>query len=243
MPSALDKATTALARHLAELGGEERSGIVSSSWWSERMLEWAMSHPSFKTQLFRFVDVFPATFDDADVLRHVGEYFDGADVSPDGRRLAGAAADGVILNWLSVTDVPVVLAETGANRPAGFEVAARIFLCPTEDTEYARAIGRRLLTAYLTVPAYAAFHRWLGREPALAPMWRAWAAGDRKGALAAIPDAVVDELVVHGAPAACRERMAEFAEAGVTVPVMAVVPPPDLTPRTLPGLLAALGPG
>src|SRR5437764_822037 len=30
------------------------------SWWSERMLDWAMSRPPFKTQLFRFVDVFPA---------------------------------------------------------------------------------------------------------------------------------------------------------------------------------------
>ena len=49
------------------------------SWWSERMLEWAMSHPSFKTQLFRFVDVFPATTDDADVLRHLDEYFEGTD--------------------------------------------------------------------------------------------------------------------------------------------------------------------
>ena len=77
----LDKATTALARRLAELGGEERSGIVSSSWWSERMLEWAMSHPSFKTQLFRFVDVFPATTDDDDVVRHLDEYLHGgADV-------------------------------------------------------------------------------------------------------------------------------------------------------------------
>ena len=43
------------------------------------MLSWAMSHPSFKTQLFRFVDVFPATTDDADVLRHLREYFDEAD--------------------------------------------------------------------------------------------------------------------------------------------------------------------
>ncbi len=34
MPTTLDKAATALARHLAELGGEERSGIVSSSWWT-----------------------------------------------------------------------------------------------------------------------------------------------------------------------------------------------------------------
>src|SRR5438067_1437158 len=44
------------------------------------MLEWAMSHPSFKTQLFRFVDVFPATSGDADVLRHLDEYFAEADV-------------------------------------------------------------------------------------------------------------------------------------------------------------------
>src|SRR5690242_13869934 len=50
------------------------------SWWSERMLEWAMSHPSFKTQLFRFVDVFPATTGDDDVLRHLEEYFELAEV-------------------------------------------------------------------------------------------------------------------------------------------------------------------
>ena len=52
-----------------------------------------------------------------------------------------------------------------------------------------------MITAYLNVEAYAEFHRWLGRGPALQPMWDAWAAGDRKGALAAIPDEVVDELV------------------------------------------------
>ena len=38
-----------------------------------------MNHPSFRTALFRFVDVFPATLDDADVARHLGEYFDDAD--------------------------------------------------------------------------------------------------------------------------------------------------------------------
>src|SRR3954452_15757985 len=50
------------------------------SWSSDRMLEWAMSHPSFKTQLFRFVDVFPATHGTADVLLHVREYFDAPGV-------------------------------------------------------------------------------------------------------------------------------------------------------------------
>jgi probable F420-dependent oxidoreductase len=154
-------------------------------------------------------------------------------------RLAAAEADGVILNWLSPADVPTVLAETNAARD-GFEVVARIFVCPTEDAEYARAIGRRLLTAYLTVPAYAAFHRWLGREPVLAPMWRAWAAGDRKAALAAIPDAVVDELLVHGSPAQCRDRVRAYVDAGVHVPVMALVDPPGRWPE--PSLLTALSP-
>jgi len=82
MATPLDTRVTGLARRLADLGSEagSRSGVVQASWWSERMLEWAMSHPSFKTQLFRFVDVFPATVDDDDVLRHLDEYFAGADV-------------------------------------------------------------------------------------------------------------------------------------------------------------------
>jgi probable F420-dependent oxidoreductase len=142
-------------------------------------------------------------------------------------RLAAAEADGVILNWLAPTDVPTALAVTKAASP-DFEVTARIFVCPTDDADYARTAGRRLIAAYLTVPAYAEFHRWLGREAVLTPMWRAWSAGDRKAALAAIPDDLVDELIVHGSPADCRAKVEAYAEAGVTVPVMALLPTPAL---------------
>lgn len=79
MASPLDEEVTTLARRIAELGEGEQAKVFRMSWWSERMLTWAMSHPSFKTQLFRFVDVFPATTDDADVLRHIREYFDEGD--------------------------------------------------------------------------------------------------------------------------------------------------------------------
>ena len=156
-------------------------------------------------------------------------------------RLAAAEADGVILNWLAATDVPTALAETGRAAP-DFDVVARIFVCPTGDAGHAREVGRRLIAAYLTVPAYAAFHRWLGREPVLAPVWRAWAAGDRRAALAAIPDALVDELIVHGSPAECRAKLAAYTEAGVTVPVLALLPPPGYDPGTLPKLFADLAP-
>ncbi|MGH9151200.1 MAG: proline dehydrogenase family protein, partial [Acidimicrobiales bacterium] len=74
-----EREVTALARRIAELGAGEKARVYNLSWWSERMLGWAMAHPSFKTQLFRFVDVFPATGDDADVLRHIDEYFESAD--------------------------------------------------------------------------------------------------------------------------------------------------------------------
>jgi RHH-type proline utilization regulon transcriptional repressor/proline dehydrogenase/delta 1-pyrroline-5-carboxylate dehydrogenase len=75
----IDDAVIALARRIAELGADEKAGVFRMSWWSDRMLAFAMNHPSFKTQLFRFVDVFPATTGDADVLRHINEYFDDTD--------------------------------------------------------------------------------------------------------------------------------------------------------------------
>jgi alkanesulfonate monooxygenase SsuD/methylene tetrahydromethanopterin reductase-like flavin-dependent oxidoreductase (luciferase family) len=55
-------------------------------------------------------------------------------------------------------------------------------------------------------------------------MWQAWAAGDHKAALAAIPDDLVDELVVHGPPEHCREQVRRYVDAGVTTPVLWLLP-------------------
>jgi probable F420-dependent oxidoreductase len=133
-------------------------------------------------------------------------------------RLAGREADGAILNWLSADDVTRAVAEVGP----GKEIVARIFVLPNPDPVVARAHGRRLIAAYLNVRAYAEFHRWLGRAPQLEGMWSAWKAGDRKAALAAIPDDVVDELVVHGTPDACRDHVARYVANGITIPVLHV---------------------
>jgi len=162
-------------------------------------------------------------------------------------RLAAAEADGVIINWLAATDVPQVLSELTARPSPGaeFDVVARIFVCPTADAAYARTVGRRMIAAYLTVPAYAEFHRWLGRGDVLEPVWQAWAAGDRRAALAAIPDSLVDELIVHGEPEQCRDHVLSYAKAGVTVPVLALLPTPELTaggPQALSALLPRLAP-
>src|SRR5258707_1153351 len=86
-------------------------------------------------------------------------------------RLAAAEADAAITNWLAARDVPTVRAVAGP----GCELVARIFVCPTPDAAVARAIGRRMIAAYMTVPAYAAFHAWLGRGEAMRAMQEGWA--------------------------------------------------------------------
>ena len=145
-------------------------------------------------------------------------------------RLAGREADGAIINWLSPEDVTTV---AGIVKDAGGgedrEIVARIFCCPSENTERVREAAKFAVAAYLNVPVYAAFHEWLGRGPQLQGMWDAWKAGDRKAALAAIPDEVVDDLVVHGSPAECRAKIDAYFDNGVTTSSLAILPlDPDL---------------
>ncbi len=144
-------------------------------------------------------------------------------------RLAGREGDGAIINWLSAEDVrtvaPIVQAAGGGTveQPTR-EVVARIFVAPTEDRDAVIGMGRYAIAAYLSVPVYAAFHEWLGRGEQLAEMWRLWGEGDRKAALEAIPESVVDELIVSGTPEQCREHLARYVANGVTTPAIAVLP-------------------
>ncbi|WP_185995934.1 LLM class F420-dependent oxidoreductase [Nocardioides campestrisoli] len=136
--------------------------------------------------------------------------------------LAGAEADGAVLNWLSAEDVGRVAPQVHAGGE-GKEIVARILVAPTRDAELARAVARRMITTYLNVPVYRQFHASLGRDE-LEPMWKLWDEGDRRGALEAVPEAVIDELVVHGSPEECRDHIARFTEHGVTVPVAHLLP-------------------
>jgi probable F420-dependent oxidoreductase len=147
-------------------------------------------------------------------------------------RLAGGEGDGAILNWLSADDVATVApivhrAAEGKAGQAGAappEIVARIFVAPSDDADTVRGMGRFAIAAYLNVPVYAAFHDWLGRGYRLGDMWRLWKEGDRKAALAAIPDEVVDELIVWGKPEQCREHIQRYVHNGVSTPALALLP-------------------
>lgn len=140
-------------------------------------------------------------------------------------KMAGREADGAIINWLSAEDVSTVAPIVQGAAPNGEprEIVARIFCAPIDDPETVYGAAKFAIAAYLNVPVYRAFHEWLGRDQ-LQPMWDAWDAGDRKAALEAIPNSVVDELVVHGPPEKCREHIGRYIANGVTTPALAPLP-------------------
>lgn len=145
-------------------------------------------------------------------------------------KMAGRESDGAIVNWLAADDVPTVAGVVrGAASGEEREIVARIFVCPSENADVVRKNARFAIAAYMNVPVCADFQRWMGRGDAFAGMWDAWAAGDRKQALAEIPDSVIDELVVHGSPAVCRARIQRYFDNGVDTSSLALLPlDPDL---------------
>jgi probable F420-dependent oxidoreductase len=150
-------------------------------------------------------------------------------------RLAGKESDGAILNWLSADDAKRVVPYVKEGSPDA-EIVARLFVCPTAQRERARYIARRAIAAYLHVPVYAEFHRWLGRGERMAEFWERWERGDRAGALDAIPDSVCDELVIHGTWEQCRAHVQRYVDAGVQTPVLHLVTHGDDLGKTMQGL-------
>lgn len=49
--------------------------IFNKDWWYGQIMEWSMKNTSFKTQMFRFVDVLPYLNSGSEVARHLKEYF------------------------------------------------------------------------------------------------------------------------------------------------------------------------
>ena len=140
--------------------------------------------------------------------------------------LSGAQADGAILGMPSAEDVTQLAPYVRRGGPDK-EIVALIQICPLADVEEARKVGRITLAPYLNAPVYMAAHKWMGRGELLAEMWQKWSEGDRRGAAAAIPDEVVDALIIHGSPEQCREHIQRYFDSGVDTMLIDIVGPVD----------------
>src|SRR3954466_6610364 len=76
-------------------------------------------------------------------------------------KLAGRGGDGATITWLSADDVKRVAPIVRDAGDGDKEIVARIFVCPSTDTDTVRGMAKFAIAAYLNVPVYAAFHDWL----------------------------------------------------------------------------------
>ncbi len=70
-----------LEREIVELGSDlyarmhgETPGLFNRDYWQGRILDWVMKDPSFKVDMFRFVDVLPVLETSDQVAEHIREY-------------------------------------------------------------------------------------------------------------------------------------------------------------------------
>ncbi len=102
---ALEPRVRAIGRELLEAARRHQRGALSTHFWSEKLMDWAMKDPGFKVQLFRFIDVFPALGSAEAVHGHLVDYLSRPGVTPPpGLSLglkAGALAKGMTTKTIS----------------------------------------------------------------------------------------------------------------------------------------------
>jgi len=145
--------------------------------------------------------------------------------------LAGEVADGVLLNWLPPSAVPVSVGhvEAGAKRagrsPADIDVAVYVRTCVTDEPVAVRETLARDITGYAIVSVYARFFAECGFAEEVEAVNAAWKAGDRAGAVKGISERVLDGLGAVGSAGFCREQINAFARTGATPVVLPFAPP------------------
>ena len=59
--AATEQRIFAIGERLLDHSRARKQGWLSSAFWSDKLMDWAMQDEGFKIQLFRFVDTFPMT--------------------------------------------------------------------------------------------------------------------------------------------------------------------------------------
>lgn len=146
-----------------------------------------------------------------------------AAINPKMLELAGEIADGVFLTWCPPDEAPakIEIARAAAQRsgrdPDEIEVILSFWGYAGDRPELALERMRRSVLAYAMVPTHQA--AFVAAFPSLGAAADAWAAGDRKAALALVSDEVVHAQCAIGADAIAA-RVARYRAAGVDTPVI-----------------------
>jgi alkanesulfonate monooxygenase SsuD/methylene tetrahydromethanopterin reductase-like flavin-dependent oxidoreductase (luciferase family) len=132
-------------------------------------------------------------------------------------RLGGEIADGVLLNYLPATHVPSCVAQV--RRGGDATIYANVHV-GVGDRDAAADRARYDLFSYPVVDAYAKQFHWAGFDNEVAAIRAAHQAGDRKAALTAVSDEMVDAIEVVGDETLVADPITAYRRAGVEGPII-----------------------
>ena len=150
-----------------------------------------------------------------------------AGVFPKMLQVCGEISEGAMLTWCTLDHARtavanVALGAASAGRDAGDVDVATLLPCAVSaDIDVARDSMRASIAAYAgQMPRYRRLMKEAGFAEEVEAVRRAWNEGNREQALRLVPAGPIDKIGVVGSPEACRQRIHEYREAGITLPIM-----------------------
>jgi RHH-type proline utilization regulon transcriptional repressor/proline dehydrogenase/delta 1-pyrroline-5-carboxylate dehydrogenase len=123
-----------IGRELFTAARDDKPGFFDKNFWAGKMMDWALKDPSFKIELFRFVDVLPSLKSADQISDHIRMYLvrEDLNVSPIVKSALGVAAGGGLLSKIAANTVK-----------SNVEGMAKNFICG-ENAEGALPVLKKL---------------------------------------------------------------------------------------------------
>ena len=129
--------------------------------------------------------------------------------------LATNISEGAIWANASLSHMATQLSEVSAARKDGFFLTNMIPTVIDTDVEAARAVNRKTLTGYVSLPNYRNYWKAAGYVAEMEAIEEALAAGNRDALPSLMTNEWLDDCTISGSAGHARERLAAWADAGV----------------------------
>lgn len=130
-------------------------------------------------------------------------------------QLATQVADGAIWANASLSHMASQLSSVPAARNEGFFLANMIPTVIDDDVDAARAVNRKTLLGYVSLPNYRNYWRSAGYGEEMDAIESALEQGDREGASGLMSDRWLDDCTISGPVDKVRARFEQWADTGV----------------------------
>jgi alkanesulfonate monooxygenase SsuD/methylene tetrahydromethanopterin reductase-like flavin-dependent oxidoreductase (luciferase family) len=153
-----------------------------------------------------------------------------AALRPQMRRLAGAVADGVLMNWATPDYVRQALeyvqqgAEAAGRSLQDICIASYLRTCVTDTPEVVEQASREQIARYASMVYYQRYFDSIGFAEETAAIARAWQLGDTTAATRAVSRSMIRAVTIYGTASECRQRLQVYRDAGLQLPIIAPFP-------------------